>query len=66
MPTTTAERIRELLAWDAAWMNTRPDIEPWVIHPYDMEDIHRNIFDRKFKELVEWAGQNPEAFEDGR
>ncbi len=63
---TTAERVRELLDWDAAWMNTRPDIQPWIIFPYTIEDLTKNHFDRQFQKLIEWAEQHPEELEDGR
>lgn len=63
---TTFERVRELLAWDAAMTNTRPDIQPWLIRPYDMDELTKNHFDRQFQKLIEWAEQHPEELEDGR
>lgn len=63
---TTAERVRELLDWEENPFNVRTDIQPCLIRPFDIDELHKNFFDRKFKELVEWAEQHPEELENGR
>lgn len=49
---TATERVQELIAWSA--------VEP--VQPFDMNDIHRNMFERLFREFVTWSEEHPELF----
>ena len=50
---TTSERVQELIEWS----------ETAGVQPFTMEDIHRNVFERLFRGLVEWADEHPELFD---
>jgi hypothetical protein len=50
---TTDERVRELIVWS----------ETAGVQPFTIEDVRRNVFDRLFRELVEWADEHPELFD---
>lgn len=50
---TTSERVQELIVWS----------ETAGVQPFTMEDIRRNVFERIFREFVEWADEHPEVFD---
>ena len=50
---TTSERVRELIEWS----------ETAGVQPFTIEDIRRNVFERIFREFVEWSEEHPELFD---
>lgn len=49
---TAAEQVQKLIVWS----ETNP------VQPFDNNDIHRNVFERLFREFVEWSEEHPELF----
>lgn len=49
----TAERVQELIEWS----ETKP------VQPFAMDDIRHNVFDRLFREFIEWSEEHPELFD---